>query len=88
MFDQKEWKSRNPLKAWREQHNITQTTAAAIVGVGVQAMQRWESGASMPSPSSMTEIAQMMGLFEPNDMQKLMREWSAWRDELKASLKK
>lgn len=88
MFDQKEWKSRNPLKAWREQHSVTQTTAAAIVGCGVQAMQRWESGASMPSPVSMNEIAQMMGLFEPNDMQKLMREWSAWRDELKASLKK
>ena len=87
MFDQKEWKSRNPLKAWREKNNVTQTSAAAAVGVGVQAMQRWESGASMPSPASMDEIAQLMGRYEANDMAKLMREWSAWREELKASLR-
>ena len=88
MFDQKEWKSRNPLKAWREQHNVTQTSAAAAVGCGVQAMQRWESGASMPSPASMDAIAQLMGRYEANDLQKLMHEWSAWREELKANLMK
>ena len=88
MFDTAEWRARNPLKAWRVQNNVTQTEAAARVGVGVQAMQRWESGASMPSPASMDEIAQLMGRYEANDMAKLMREWAAWREELKASLMK
>ena len=88
MFDQKEWRSRNPLKAWREKTGTTQTNAAAMVGVGVQAMQRWESGASMPSDANMDEIAQLMGRYEANDMLKLMHEWTAWREELKASLTK
>ena len=45
MFDFTEWSQRNPLKAWRRKTFTTQTNAAAMVGVGVQAMQRWESGA-------------------------------------------
>ena len=88
MFDQKEWRSRNPLKAWREQTRTTQTNAAAMVGVGVQAMQRWESGASMPSDANMDEIAIMMDRYEANDLCALMREWADWRNELKSKANK
>ena len=88
MFDQKEWRSRNPLKAWREQTGTTQTNAAAMVGVGVQAMQRWESGASMPSDANMDEIAIMMDRYEANDLCALMHEWADWRNELKSKANK
>lgn len=84
MFDTAEWRARNPLKAWRIQNSITQTEAAARVGVGVQAMQRWESGASMPSPANMDAIAIMMNRYEANSLMALMHEWTDWRDELKA----
>ena len=88
MFDTTEWRARNPLKAWREKNHVTQTNAAAVIGVGVQAMQRWESGASLPGPANMDEIAIMMGRYEANDMLKLMREWTEWRGELKSNLGK
>ena len=88
MFDMTDWRLRNPLKAWRVKNKVTQTEAAAMVGVGVQAMQRWESGASMPSPENMDQIAIMMDRYEANDLQGLMREWAAWRDELKSKAKK
>ena len=88
MFDMTDWRLRNPLKAWRVQNRVTQAEAAAMVGVGVQAMQRWESGASMPSPENMDQIAIMMDRYEANDLQGLMREWAGWRDELKSKAKK
>lgn len=88
MFDQKEWRSRNPLKAWRKKTCTTQTNAAAMVGVGVQAMQRWESGASTPSPENMDQIAIMMDRYEANDLSALMHEWADWREELKSKVKR
>lgn len=82
MFDLKDWKSRNPLKQWRAENGITQTDAAAMIGVGVQAVQRWESGASMPSAGCLGEIAAIMGA-EPDE---LSVEWSEWRGERKKGL--
>ena len=87
MFDMTDWRLRNPLKAWRVKNKVTQTEAAAMVGVGVQAMQRWESGASMPSDANMDQIAIMMDRYEANDLQSLMREWAGWRDELKSKVR-
>lgn len=88
MLDMTDWRLRNPLKAWRVQNRVTQTEAAAMVGVGVQAMQRWESGASMPSPENMDQIAIMMDRYEANDLSALMHEWADWREELKSKVKK
>ena len=80
MMDFVEWKERNPLRVWRTENGMTAFEVAARMGVSVQAMARWESGAAMPSADSLAKIALMMG--RGDDMVDVIAaEWQAWRDE-------
>lgn len=79
-MDMQAWKDRNPLRVWRSENGMTAFEVAARMGVSVQAMARWESGAAMPSVESLAKIALMMGRGEEM-VDVVMAEWQAWRNE-------
>lgn len=73
-----QWRMRNPLRTWRNQHAVSAFDAAAILGVGVQALTRWESGAAMPGESNLEAIGRMIGVKD------IDCTWHAWRAEAQA----
>ena len=77
IVEMRAWKTRNPLRDWRLNRGTTAYSAAALMGVSVQALQRWESGASSPNNGSMALLADLIG----EDVDDLSVRWQAWRDE-------
>lgn len=74
-----EWRDRNPLRAWRNNRATSAFRAAGLLGVSVQALTRWESGAAMPNATSMALISELIG--DPVD--ELQARWAKWRGEAK-----
>ena len=48
------------IKAARVNANLTQTSFAKAIGVGVKTVQNWESGASSPRADKMPEICKVL----------------------------
>ena len=77
-----DWKERNPLKAWYSARGMSQVDVAFMLGVGVQAVQRWISGASMPNDANFVRMATVMQIH----VTELTAAWDAWRVEASAAL--
>lgn len=67
-----EWKSKNPLKAYRKQEGLTQPDLAAIVGVSVYTIQRWEDGSVSPSGENEVKLGKLIEGFSD--------QWNEWKD--------
>ncbi len=52
----------NTIKALRRQRNISQEVLAAALGVSIQAVSKWETGASLPDILMLPGIAQFFGV--------------------------
>ncbi len=52
----------NRFKAARMRKGITQKEAAITLGVSVQAVSYWETGARMPSKKTLSELADLYGV--------------------------
>ena len=77
-----DWKERNPLKAWYSARGMSQVDVAFMLGVGVQAVQRWISGASMPNDANFVKMANVMQI----TVVELTAAWDAWRVESTAAI--
>lgn len=77
-----EWKMKNPLKAWYSARGMSQVDVAAMLGVGVQAVQRWISGASVPNDANYCKMASVMEIAVID----LTAAWDAWRVEAQDAL--
>ena len=77
-----EWKGNNPLKAWYAARGLSQVDVAAMLGVGVQAVQRWISGASVPNDANYCKMASVMEI----PVYQLTEAWDAWRVEASTAL--
>ena len=76
-----EWQGKNPLKAWYTARGMSQVDVAFLLGVGVQAVQRWIGGASMPNDANFVKMANVMQI----TVAELTAAWDAWRVESKAA---
>jgi DNA-binding transcriptional regulator YdaS (Cro superfamily) len=56
-----EWVEANPLRVWRSEHGKGYPQAAALIGVSVNTIKYWETGANRPSPENMLYIEQATG---------------------------
>ena len=52
----------NTIKTLRRQRNISQEVLAAALGVSIQAVSKWETGASLPDILMLPGIAQFFGV--------------------------
>ena len=77
-----EWQGKNPLKAWYTARGMSQVDVAFLLGVGVQAVQRWISGASMPNDANFVKMANVMQI----TIVELTAAWDAWRVESTAAI--
>ena len=50
------------LQRLRKEHNVTQETLAAHLGVSPQAVSKWENGTSDPSTSNLCALAKLYGI--------------------------
>ena len=63
---------RYKLRNWRRNNDLTQSQAAAKVGVGRRAWHQWEQGATVPGPAVMIELVALTeGAIQPNDFYEL-----------------
>lgn len=67
-----EWKRNNPLKAYRKQEGLSQPDLAAIVGVSVYTIQRWEDGAVSPSGDNKVKLGKLIDGFSD--------QWNEWKN--------
>jgi transcriptional regulator with XRE-family HTH domain len=51
--------NRPRLREWREQHGLTQTAAAAVLGVQQPVWSEWESGGRIPKLRFAVELARI-----------------------------
>lgn len=77
-----EWQGKNPLKAWYTARGMSQVDVAFLLGVGVQAVQRWIGGASMPNDANFVKMANVMQI----TVVELTAAWDAWRVESTAAI--
>lgn len=52
-------RARDRLKAWRESKNLTQTDAAARIGITQGSWAAWESGLKRPSIEMLVQIEEL-----------------------------
>jgi transcriptional regulator with XRE-family HTH domain len=56
------------LKMWRHENKITQSSLAALIGVILVTVSRWECGTRMPSHRMQVAIHRLTGgAVSPND---------------------
>ena len=70
MSRQKAWAAVNPLRRWREEHELSRLSLASTVGVSLVTIQAWESGATRPNASHMEALERLS--------KSLKQEWSDW----------
>lgn len=70
--DIKLWKSSNPIKVYRKESGVSQPDVAAILGVSVYTIQRWEDGAVNPSEENVLKLAKLIDGFSD--------QWNVWRE--------
>lgn len=49
--------SRNPLRVWRDKNDVTLGEVAALLGVSISTLQRWESGVSTINAAHFARLA-------------------------------
>ncbi|HIV86779.1 MAG TPA: helix-turn-helix domain-containing protein [Candidatus Pygmaiobacter gallistercoris] len=63
----------NSIKAAREQQGLSQEEIAEKLRVSRQAVSRWETGQSEPSPKNLLQLAELLGL-DPDRLRGARRE--------------
>lgn len=71
-----DWKKENPLRKHRDEHNVSQFMAAAALGVSAQTIQRWESGATIPTDENFVKLGEYIG----DSPEAVKQSWKRWRD--------
>jgi transcriptional regulator with XRE-family HTH domain len=67
----KQWKSENPLKRYRNENSLSQPDVAALLGIAVYSVQRWEDGSSNPSIENIMKLNKLINNFE--------EKWNEWK---------
>lgn len=75
MDEIREWIEKNPLRKYRTEQGIKQFHVAAKIGVGINTIRNWETGANDPRGENWQKISWLLGV---DDAKKL---WKEWRDE-------
>ena len=52
----------NRIKHLRSRKNISQNKLAAEIGITPQAVSRWECGITLPAPSKLPVLAEILGV--------------------------
>lgn len=52
----------NPLKAWREERNLTQPDAAGLLDIDGMTLSRWERGENFPRKKNWPKIQEVTGI--------------------------
>jgi DNA-binding transcriptional regulator YiaG len=70
--------ARNPLREWRDKNSVSQGEVAALLGVSISTLQRWESGIGTINASHLPRLVVITG----NDA--FADEFNAWFTQLQA----
>lgn len=54
--NQEEWRAANPLKAFREEKNMSQQQLTDMLGVGKNVIATWEKGRSFPGGDNLIKL--------------------------------
>jgi DNA-binding XRE family transcriptional regulator len=75
------WLDQNPLRMYRKAHGLTLFAAAGLLGVAVTSIQKWESGAALPSRASVTACERLIPGFwhRHSEWLNAMPEVTNWR---------
>jgi transcriptional regulator with XRE-family HTH domain len=65
------WVATNPLRAWRAEREVSQYTAATLLGVTPVTIQAWERGSVYPRPPALARVGELLG-------RPLEAEWGRW----------
>jgi transcriptional regulator with XRE-family HTH domain len=68
------WVAQNPLRKFRMSRGLTQGQSALMLGVGLTAVQRWESGAHLPAEPNMQRLAEFM----QETLTAVQERWATW----------
>lgn len=68
-----EWIDQNPLRKYRRERGIAQFQVSAKIGVGINTIRNWETGANEPRGENWLKLNWLLG----EDAEKLWKEWKA-----------
>lgn len=70
-----EWKENNPLRKFRKNRHLKQSTIAASMEVSYHVVYRWESGMTEPTKEQFQILGKLTGI------KKLADEWKVWMEQ-------
>lgn len=70
---------RNPLREWRREHDVTQGSVSALIGVSLNTVRNWETGANEPTNGHFVVMSELL------ERPELRQEWQAWMNELQGA---
>ena len=76
-----EWRSKNPLRKWREANGVSRATVCAAARVTLNTIVKWEAGSNAPNRINIERLAKMMG----KSTEELAIEWCRWLNDGKVS---
>lgn len=77
--DLQTWRSQNPLRVWRGEHNVSIADASVLLGASTSSIQGWESGTTTPNSDSFAALASVLG-------KDIRERWDAWTTSLNRKL--
>lgn len=66
----------NPLRKWRHAHGASFNETAALVGISVSTIQKWETGAAYPTDTNLVILQRITG------MDDIVDEWTNWYNSI------
>ena len=76
-----EWRSKNPLRKWREENGVSRATVCSAARVTLNTIVKWEQGSNVPNRINIERLAKMMG----KSTEELAIEWFRWLNDGKVS---
>lgn len=68
----RQWKNENPIKQYRKQEGLSQPDVAALLGVAIYSVQRWEDGSVNPSGENLIKLNMLISGFDG--------KWNEWKN--------